>query len=129
AGRAGGCGAADRPRAGQLDAAAGRAGAPGRWRPGAAGSRSRLILPRGRRSMRIYTKTGDAGQTGLFGGGRVGKAHPRVEAYGAVDELNAMIGWALTQVTHGTVAERLARVQPELFVVGAHLATSVPEGR
>ena len=79
--------------------------------------------------MRIYTKTGDAGQTGLFGGGRVGKAHPRVEAYGAVDELNAMVGWALTQVTHATVAERLAAVQPDLFVVGAHLATSVPAGR
>ena len=42
--------------------------------------------------MKIYTKTGDSGDTGLFGGGRVGKDHPRVEAYGDVDELNATLG-------------------------------------
>ncbi|HEV8214412.1 MAG TPA: ATP:cob(I)alamin adenosyltransferase, partial [Gemmatimonadaceae bacterium] len=45
--------------------------------------------------MKIYTKTGDRGDTGLFGGGRVAKSHPRVEAYGDVDELNAAIGMAL----------------------------------
>ena len=45
-------------------------------------------------TLKIYTKTGDDGDTGLFGGGRVGKDHPRVTAYGEVDELNAVIGWA-----------------------------------
>ena len=44
-------------------------------------------------AMKIYTKTGDGGDTGLFGGGRVAKSHPRVEAYGDVDELNAVLGF------------------------------------
>jgi len=79
--------------------------------------------------MRIYTKTGDSGETGLFGGGRVRKSHPRVEAYGEVDELNAVLGWALTQLADATIAERLSAVQPDLFALGAHLATDVPEGR
>jgi cob(I)alamin adenosyltransferase len=74
--------------------------------------------------QRIYTGTGDRGETGLFGGGRVPKSHPRVEAYGSVDELNAVIGWALTQIGEPTLGERLARVQPDLFSVGAHLATA-----
>lgn len=79
---------------------------------------------------RIYTRTGDAGQTGLFGGGRVPKSHPRVEAYGEVDELNAVVGWAATMVRDDWIRERLAEVQPLLFVMGAHLATSpLPEGR
>jgi len=80
-------------------------------------------------TMRIYTRSGDTGDTGLFGGGRVPKYHPRVEAYGAVDELNAMIGWTLVQVADATVRERMGLVQPDLFVLGAHLATDVPEGR
>lgn len=78
---------------------------------------------------RIYTKTGDAGETGLFGGGRVAKSHPRVEAYGAVDELNAVMGWARTSVADGWIRERLEAVQPDLFAIGAHLATDPPEGR
>jgi len=45
-------------------------------------------------TTKIYTKTGDTGDTGLFGGGRVGKDHPRVEAYGDIDELNAVLGMA-----------------------------------
>ena len=73
--------------------------------------------------MRIYTGTGDQGETGLFGGSRVSKSDPRVEAYGAVDELNATIGWALTQATEPVIAERLAVLQPDLFAIGAHLAT------
>lgn len=74
---------------------------------------------------RIYTRTGDEGETGLFGGGRVSKAHARVHAYGEVDELNAVLGWALTQLTGDLrdVRERLTVVQSDLFALGAHLAT------
>jgi cob(I)alamin adenosyltransferase len=72
---------------------------------------------------RIYTRTGDRGETGLFGGGRVHKSHPRVEAYGDVDELNAAIGVALAALAEPEVREKLASVQPDLFAIGAHLAT------
>ena len=78
--------------------------------------------------QRIYTGTGDEGDTGLFGGGRVAKSNPRVDAYGAVDELNATIGWALTQAHEPVITERLARLQPDLFAIGAHLATVVRPG-
>ncbi len=74
---------------------------------------------------RIYTRTGDAGETGLFGGGRVPKSHPRVEAYGAVDELNATLGWAVSQQQDRDIAAVLEGVQPDLFAIGAHLATPV----
>ena len=70
-------------------------------------------------TQRIYTRTGDRGETGLFGGGRVPKHHMRVEAYGTVDELNACLGWALTVVTDSTIVERMALVQPDLFTIGA----------
>lgn len=73
--------------------------------------------------MRIYTGTGDQGDTGLFGGSRVPKSDPRVEAYGSIDELNATIGWAIAQVTEPVISDRLPRVQPDLFAIGAHLAT------
>lgn len=79
-------------------------------------------------TQRIYTGTGDRGETGLFGGVRVPKSHVRVAAYGAVDELNAVLGWTLTQVTDGVIRKRLAAVQPDLFAIGAHLATAVREG-
>ncbi len=72
---------------------------------------------------RIYTRTGDQGLTGLFGGGRVAKDDVRVEAYGAVDELNAVLGVALTALTDSTLADRLRRIQSDLFTLGAHLAT------
>ena len=78
--------------------------------------------------MRIYTRTGDSGETGLFGGQRVRKDHVRVAAYGEVDELNALLGVcaaACDDVELGTVIERL---QGELFVVGADLATPQEEG-
>ncbi|MBR9989027.1 MAG: cob(I)yrinic acid a,c-diamide adenosyltransferase [Gemmatimonadetes bacterium] len=78
--------------------------------------------------QRIYTGTGDEGDTGLFGGGRVPKSDPRVAAYGAVDELNAMIGWALSQVREPMITDRLAMLQPDLFTIGAHLATVVRPG-
>lgn len=73
--------------------------------------------------QRIYTKTGDAGETGLFGGGRVSKADARVCAYGDVDELNAVLGWALVHVADAEIRARLELVQKDLFTLGAHLAT------
>ena len=83
------------------------------------------------RITRVYTRTGDAGQTGLVGGARVDKDHVRIEAYGTVDELNAVIG--VVRALHrsgGANAHALARMDPmlnriqnELFDVGADLAT------
>lgn len=73
--------------------------------------------------MKIYTKTGDRGDTGLFGGGRVPKDHPRVEAYGEVDELNAMLGLARSIELMPRIDEVLAPVQRDLFAIGALLAT------
>jgi cob(I)alamin adenosyltransferase len=74
-------------------------------------------------AMKIYTKTGDAGDTGLFGGGRVPKSHPRVEAYGDVDELNATLGVARATGTDAQIDELLLHIQQDLFAIGALLAT------
>lgn len=80
--------------------------------------------------MKIYTRTGDDGGTALFGGGRVGKDHIRVAAYGAVDELNAIIGWVRTQATDAILDRRLEVVQHDLFALGSDLATPPPsDGR
>ncbi len=80
--------------------------------------------------MKIYTRTGDAGLTSLFGGERVSKATLRVEAYGGVDELNAVIGQALPVMSDPRSAERLEKVQHDLFALGAVLATPpAREGR
>ena len=76
--------------------------------------------------MKIYTKTGDAGQTGLFGGPRVAKDDPRIEAYGAVDELNAALGLARAESLPPEIDTLLARIQNELFDLGAELATPNP---
>ena len=73
--------------------------------------------------MKIYTKTGDAGDTGLFGGGRVPKDDPRVEAYGDVDELNAVIGMARATESLPRVDDVLLPIQRDLFAIGALLAT------
>ena len=73
--------------------------------------------------MKIYTKTGDKGDTGLFGGGRVPKTHPRVEAYGDVDELNACLGMARAVEMMPRVDEVLVGIQRDLFAIGALLAT------
>jgi cob(I)alamin adenosyltransferase len=73
--------------------------------------------------MKIYTKTGDGGETGLFGGGRVAKDDARVEAYGAVDELNAALGFVRALAPVPEIETELARIQAELFAVGADLAT------
>lgn len=77
--------------------------------------------------MKIYTKRGDRGDTGLFGGPRVRKDSIRVAAYGEVDELNAVIGLALAAPGDALVSEQLRRVQNELFVLGSLLATPDPE--
>jgi len=79
--------------------------------------------------LKIYTKTGDAGETALFGGGRVGKDHARVMSYGTVDELNASIGWAVTQVVDSEIRERLRLLQHDLFTIGSELATPPPDDR
>lgn len=73
--------------------------------------------------MKIYTKTGDKGETGLFGGKRVQKSSVRINAYGTVDELNAAIGVSLCYVENDGVKSVLRKLQNQLFVVGADLAT------
>jgi len=78
-------------------------------------------------AMRIYTRGGDAGQTGLFGGARVPKDDPRVAAYGDIDELNAVLGVARTLTPPAEVERSLASVQDQLFTLGSELATPDPE--
>lgn len=79
--------------------------------------------------MKIYTKKGDEGQTGLFGGDRVSKDHLRIRSYGTLDELNAVLGLALATNLSGdaSLSARLLRLQGELFQLGAELAT--PRGK
>lgn len=71
----------------------------------------------------IYTKTGDQGMTSLVGGVRVSKLHPRLEAYGTVDELNSQIGLLITYITDETERACLTEIQRKLFSVGSYLAT------
>ena len=83
---------------------------------------------------KIYTRAGDDGETALFAGGRVRKDDPRIEAIGAVDELNAALGVVRMELARGGVApagldEVLASLQNRLFDVGAELATPAPEAR
>ena len=72
--------------------------------------------------MKIYTKTGDKGETGLFGGDRVSKDSTRIESYGSVDELNSFIGLAITEVKDEEVKNLLSKIQNELFIIGSNLA-------
>src|SRR5262245_42336411 len=73
--------------------------------------------------MKIYTKTGDDGSTGLLGGARVRKSEARIDCYGIIDELNAMIGWAAVAAGAGDPLGQLLRtVQGDLFAIGSHLA-------
>ena len=72
--------------------------------------------------MKIYTRTGDAGETALFGGRRVSKADSRVDAYGEVDELNAWIGLVRATGLDRDLDEPLVRIQKDLFALGAQLA-------
>ncbi len=73
--------------------------------------------------MKIYTKTGDKGETSLFGGERVQKNNQRINAYGTVDELNAFIGLALTEIKSDEIRNVLIDLQNKLFIVGSDLAT------
>ena len=76
--------------------------------------------------MKVYTRTGDSGQTGLFGGGRVPKDHPRVAAYGDVDELSSSIGVVRATAPVQFHDELFESVQRDLFAIGGHLATPDP---
>ena len=73
--------------------------------------------------MKIYTKFGDSGETALFGGTRIGKDAPRIEAIGTVDELNAYIGYAQTLIDDTDISNLMAQIQNHLFAVGSDLAT------
>ena len=77
--------------------------------------------------MKIYTKTGDTGQTALMGGLRVGKDHVRVAAYGEVDEANAAIGLARATAPNDLADALLEAIQRDLFAIGGALATPAPE--
>lgn len=77
--------------------------------------------------MKIYTKTGDKGETGLFGGERVSKDSPRISAYGTIDELNAYIGYTITEIKEKSIKENLFLIQHYLFTVGSDLATPETE--
>ena len=77
--------------------------------------------------MKIYTKAGDGGETGLFGGARVSKDSPRVAAYGEVDELNAALGLARALEPQELADALLQRVQRDLFTIGAELAAPDPD--
>lgn len=77
--------------------------------------------------MKIYTKTGDSGETGLFGGERVSKSSLRIEAYGTIDELNSFLGLTITEVCDKSVKELLINIQNKLFVLGSDLATPISE--
>lgn len=73
------------------------------------------------RITKVYTKTGDAGETGLAGGQRVAKDHPRIEAYGTIDELNSHLGIAQAHVTDPEVKALLEAIQHHLFDLGGDL--------
>ncbi len=73
--------------------------------------------------MKIYTRRGDRGETDLFGGPRVAKDHLRVEAYGAVDELNASLGVALADTAHQDLCDLTRSIQEALFDLGAYLSS------
>ena len=81
--------------------------------------------------MPIYTRTGDKGKTSLFGGKRVLKSHQRVDAYGAIDELNSIVGLTLAEITDTKLKSKeitgeLEKIQHELFDIGSALATPYP---
>jgi cob(I)alamin adenosyltransferase len=73
--------------------------------------------------MKIYTKTGDLGETSLFGGSRVKKSNIRIDAYGTVDELNSYLGLIRDQINDQALAQDLINIQNKLFTLGAMLAT------
>jgi cob(I)alamin adenosyltransferase len=76
--------------------------------------------------MKIYTRTGDDGTTGLIGGSRVRKSDPRLDCYGTVDELNASLGLAAV-ILDRAIRSMIEQIQSDLFVIGSHLATPDPQ--
>jgi cob(I)alamin adenosyltransferase len=83
---------------------------------------------KGRPVAKIYTRTGDKGTTSLFGGRKVRKDNGRLEAYGSLDELNAVLGWFRSRTTHPDLAALTEGIQQHLFDLGAHLATPAGAG-
>ena len=81
------------------------------------------------RKSKLYTRGGDAGKTSLFGGRRVPKDHPRVIAYGTIDELNSALGVSISFIKQRTLVSQLNAIQNELFNVGAELASDKPVRR
>lgn len=79
--------------------------------------------------MKIYTKTGDAGTTALFGGTRVSKHHIRIDSYGTLDELNSWLGLIRDQDIDAHTKETLVQIQDKLFTIGAILATDPEKAR
>ncbi|MBL1212049.1 MAG: cob(I)yrinic acid a,c-diamide adenosyltransferase [Ignavibacteriae bacterium] len=79
--------------------------------------------------MKIYTKTGDTGKTGLFGGKRVSKDDLRIEAYGTIDELNGLLGIAVSKMLSERIKKDIVLIQNELFNLGADLATPLDENK
>ena len=86
-------------------------------------------MPRPPRKSKLYTRTGDRGQTGLFGGRRVAKDDPRVEAYGSIDELNAALGVVAAKLQQRKLIAVVQSIQNELFNIGAELASDRPVRR
>lgn len=78
--------------------------------------------------MKIYTRHGDKGETGLLGGKRVPKNHDRIEAYGTVDELNAHLGLLRDRIADVAINQRIQEIQSILFLMGSHLAVDPEEG-
>src|SRR6476660_6432597 len=74
-------------------------------------------------AIRIYTKTGDSGNTSLIGGTKVPKNDIRIETYGTVDELNSWIGMVNDQLDHNEFRDELKEIQDRLFTIGSSLAT------
>src|SRR3954468_276544 len=89
-------------------------------------ARPRWVL--GEPTVKIYTKTGDEGMTGLLGSRRVPKDDLRIEAYGTIDELNAVLGLARSEGLDERADALLGRLQDDLFLVGSALADPNPEG-
>jgi len=86
-------------------------------------------MPKQPRKSMLYTRTGDKGATALFGGRRVPKDHPRVVAYGTIDELNAVLGVAASFIRQRPLLAAIQSIQNELFDIGAELASDRPVRR
>src|SRR5689334_755314 len=97
--------------------------------PGRPANRTPPPPLRRRLIVKIYTKAGDNGTTGLLAGGRVPKDGPRIEAYGMVDELNATLGVARAAGLDHLADELIRQIQDDLFAVGSALADPNPDGR